>query len=410
MQRSSNKIGALATALAKAQSELANPEKSLIATLPSPVPGGSEKSFRYASLASGLELVRKCLGQHEIATVQATAIDRDTGLIRLTTMLVHASGEWMSSDWPVCPVAETASPHRMGAALTYARRYALFTLVGIAGEDDLDAPDLPAAAGPADNGLPERVTVSGGQQVSPSLANAPGQPPKASGRPVRPECPKPAVLAGEASSSLRDRLVSELGKVEGAGGLTAWAHLALPRKNQLTNADALAVEAAFEAQLNHLGEVVIQPKKTPAEDDFRREVTVLSKPVRERNRVHLKYVAGQPCLVCGRTPSDAHHIKFADSWTVGRKVSDRFTVPLCRLHHRELHRRGRERVWWQQKGIEPLNVAKALWAKTQAPPPDDIADEPGHEIDGSGRHVPRAGLTMLVQNDETKPIERPEAQ
>jgi len=122
MQRSSNKIGALATALAKAQSELANPEKSLVATLPSTAPGGSERRFRYASLASGLELVRKCLGQHEIAIVQATGIDRDIDLIQLTTTLVHASGEWMSSDWPVCPVSETAAPHRMGAALTYARR------------------------------------------------------------------------------------------------------------------------------------------------------------------------------------------------------------------------------------------------------------------------------------------------
>ena len=93
-------------------------------------------------LVSGLDIVRKCLGQHEIATVQSTAIDRETGLIRLTTTLVHASGEWVSSDWPVCPASDTAAPHRMGAALTYARRYALFTLVGIAGEDDLDAPDL----------------------------------------------------------------------------------------------------------------------------------------------------------------------------------------------------------------------------------------------------------------------------
>jgi len=86
--------------------------------------------------------VRKTLGAHEIATVQTTAIDPEAGLIRLTTTLAHSSGEWLSSEWPVCPVAETASPKRMGAALTYARRYALFTLVGIAGEDDLDAPDL----------------------------------------------------------------------------------------------------------------------------------------------------------------------------------------------------------------------------------------------------------------------------
>src|SRR6185436_14122458 len=142
MQRSSSKVGTLAAALAKAQSEIANPEKSLTATIESPFPREGQRTFRYASLSTGLDIVRKCLGQHEIATVQATAIDRDTGLIKLTTTLVHASGEWVSSDWPVCPASETAAPHRMGAALTYARRYALFTLVGIAGEADLDAPDL----------------------------------------------------------------------------------------------------------------------------------------------------------------------------------------------------------------------------------------------------------------------------
>src|SRR6476469_10370949 len=144
MQRSSDNVGTLAAALAKAQSEIANPEKSLTATIESPFPREGQRTFRYAPLASGLDIVRKCLGQHEIATVQATSIDRDSGLIRLTTTLVHASGEWMSSDWPVCAVSETNAPHRMGTALTYARRYALFTLVGIAGEDDLDTPDLPS--------------------------------------------------------------------------------------------------------------------------------------------------------------------------------------------------------------------------------------------------------------------------
>ena len=105
--------------------------------------------------------MRKTLGQHEIATVQTTAIDPAAGMVNLTTMLAHASGEWIASDWPVCPVAETANPQRMGAALTYARRYALFTLVGIAGEDDLDAPDLCAPAptsasrGAAEAGRPE---------------------------------------------------------------------------------------------------------------------------------------------------------------------------------------------------------------------------------------------------------------
>ena len=146
MHRSSETIGAIAAALAKAQAELTNPEKSLTATIRSPFPREEDRTFRYAPLSSGLDIVRKCLGRHEIAAVQTTAIDNEVGLIRLTTVLAHSSGEWVSSDWPVCPVSETAAPHRMGAALTYARRYALFTLVGIAGEDDADAPDLAAPA------------------------------------------------------------------------------------------------------------------------------------------------------------------------------------------------------------------------------------------------------------------------
>src|SRR6476661_1758010 len=112
MQRSSESIGAIAGALAKAQIELANPEKSLTATIRSPFPREGDRSFRYASLSSGLDLVRKSLGRHEIATVQTTSIDEGAGLIRLTTTLAHASGEWVSSDWPVCAVSETAAPHR----------------------------------------------------------------------------------------------------------------------------------------------------------------------------------------------------------------------------------------------------------------------------------------------------------
>src|SRR5438067_9160685 len=142
MHRSSESIAALAAALAKAQCELSNPEKSLIGTIGADRPGEGARSCRYAPLSSGLDIVRKALGQQQIATVQTTAIDAGNGTISLTTVLAHASGEWIASDWPVCRLADTASPHRMGAALTYARRYALFTLVGIAGEDDLDAPDL----------------------------------------------------------------------------------------------------------------------------------------------------------------------------------------------------------------------------------------------------------------------------
>src|SRR5262245_39015615 len=142
MPRSSESVAALASALAKAQAELVNPEKSLTATIHTGRPGDRERSFRYAPLSSGLDIVRKTLGQHEIATLQTTAIDQTAGMVNLTTTLAHASGEWIASDWPVCPITETANPQRMGAALTYAGRYALFTLVGIAGEDDLDAPDL----------------------------------------------------------------------------------------------------------------------------------------------------------------------------------------------------------------------------------------------------------------------------
>src|SRR5246500_1062553 len=146
MQRSSETIGTIAAALAKAQAQLVNPEKSLVGTIRADKSGAAERSFRYAPLSSGLDIVRKTLSQHEIATVQTTAIDETTGIVRLSTVLAHASGEWIASDWPVCAISETATPHRMGAALTYARRYALFTLVGIAGEDDIDAPDLNAPA------------------------------------------------------------------------------------------------------------------------------------------------------------------------------------------------------------------------------------------------------------------------
>src|SRR6516225_9612171 len=102
------------------------PEKSLVATIRSDQTSGAERSFRYAPLSSGLDIVRKTLSQHEIATVQTTPIDEPAGIVRLSTVLAHASGEWIASDWPVCAISETATPHRMGAALTYARRYALF--------------------------------------------------------------------------------------------------------------------------------------------------------------------------------------------------------------------------------------------------------------------------------------------
>src|SRR4051812_40687953 len=158
MHSSSQSIAAIASALAKAQTALVNPEKTMMATIRDDRRGqGTERSFRYAPLSAGLDLVRKALGEHEIALMQTTALDESTRTVRLNTVLAHSSGEWIASDWPVCPLSDINSPQRMGAALTYARRYAMFTLVGIAGEDDLDAPDLNVAdAGPstAENATP----------------------------------------------------------------------------------------------------------------------------------------------------------------------------------------------------------------------------------------------------------------
>src|SRR5665647_486036 len=141
MHRSSESVAAIATALAKAQTELANPEKAMVGMVYNNR-SDTRQSFRYASLSSGLDIIRKTLGSQQIAIAQTTDIDRANGTVNLTTLLLHTSGEWISSDWPVCQISETSAPRRMGAALTYARRYALFTMVGIAGEDDLDAPDL----------------------------------------------------------------------------------------------------------------------------------------------------------------------------------------------------------------------------------------------------------------------------
>jgi hypothetical protein len=420
MQRSSTSVGALAAALAKAQAEIANPEKSLTATIVSPFPCEGSRSFRYAPLSTGLNLVRKCLGRHEIATVQATSIDRDSGLIRLTTTLVHASGEWIASDWPVCAVTETGAPHRMGAALTYARRYALFTLVGIAGEDDLDAPDLPTTGLSSEaETSPPKPEQGAGLIGHPSPSQATGRPLQSAERRARTQRPQPPRLLPDASEDLRRQLMSQLKLLGSPEALAMWAHRALPLKNQLSITDAQAVEAAFEARLSALGDSgPLSPETQETSDHGQLQltergadaVTVISKPVRDRDRAHLKFVAAQPCLVCGRTPSDPHHIKFAEQRALGRKVSDRFTVPICRLHHRELHRRGNERAWWNSQEIDPLPIAANLWATTHEFASAAADVEARQRAEGNGRHLANgSSLAGWSQNDETKPIVRPEA-
>src|SRR5262249_10543514 len=158
---------------------------------------------------------------------------------------------------PVCAVSETAAPHRMGSALTYARRYALFTLVGIAGEDDLDAPDLAVTAGPPGAQLGSSEPADG--LAHPSSAQTASQSLQPPARQARTERPKPANLPAEASACLRDRIISELEQLKEAEALAVWARQALPLKNQLSAADVQAIEAAFEARLTQLDETVPLP-------------------------------------------------------------------------------------------------------------------------------------------------------
>jgi hypothetical protein len=386
MHRSSESIGTIAAALAQAQAELINPEKSLVATIRSPFPRESDRTFRYAPLSSGLEIIRKSLGRHEIATLQTTAIDKDTGLVRLTTVLAHSSGEWVSSEWPVCPISDTASPHRIGAALTYARRYALFTLVGIAGEDDVDAPDHGIGQ---PTGSDDQSTSGLNGRPAPGYSNGSAR--------KRPASRDRMILTPEASAVLRAQLMTELELITTSEEAIAWARQSLPAKNTLTADDARIVEEAFQAKmiappLDEVQATADGASVTDIRNDGAFEATgrppdisqqgpdvaatdgtVVRKPHRQRDKRHREYVATQPCLVCGRTPSDAHHLRFAQPRALGRKVSDEFTVPLCREHHGEVHRRGNEGRWWKDAGMDAVAIARDLWARTRSVGPTQFS-------------------------------------
>jgi ERF superfamily protein len=373
MQRSSLSIAALATALAKAQIELTNPEKSLIGMIEPRRGEGGARQFRYAPLSSGLEIVRKTLGRHEIATVQTTAIDQPAGIVKLTTVLAHSSGEWIASNWPVCPIAETERPHRMGAALSYARRYALFTLVGIAGEDDLDAPDLATATPEPDRGrISSKPAGNGPQQPGSRRRAGQGGANRFGSTSMQTE------LSAALSASLAAELLRQIEDLGSADDAALWAHGRLEAKNQLHAADARQVEKAFAAKLTAIspqsrepgetaatgrtGQSFAKPAETPQID---KSVLEFPEPRRIRDRHHIRHVMKQPCLVCGRRPSDPHHLRFLQCRALGRKVSDEFTVPLCRTHHREVHRCRDESSWWQQNTIDPLAAARALWLETR---------------------------------------------
>ncbi len=419
MHRSSESVAAIATALAKAQTELSNPEKAMVGTVYN-VRSDSPQSFRYASLSSGLDIIRKALGGQQIAIAQTTDIDRANGMVNLTTVLLHTSGEWISSDWPVCQISETSAPRRMGAALTYARRYALFTMVGIAGEDDLDAPPAvtndPAAAHKAvDTGL------------APNPGPAPARPSQfQTGNGTNP--PVREKLGAEESAAIRAQLIQEIETLP-QDDLQARAIAILKAKNRLSADDAKMVEDAFEARIAVRGSSEAlatedptfaptdpappQPPSAPTDADkaprqrgrprkvkaaaeqsaapsnplkptiddsppasthlqtdatpakIEKSELTISEPRRHRDKLHLKFVASQPCLVCGRSPADAHHLRFTQPRAMGRKVSDEFTVPLCRTHHRDIHSFGDEVAWWERRAIDPIATSRMFWVSTR---------------------------------------------
>ena len=419
MHRSSESVSAIATALAKAQIELSNPEKAMVGTVYNSR-SDSPQSFRYASLSSGLDIVRKALGGHQIAITQTTDIDRAGGMLNLTTVLLHTSGEWISSHWPVCQLSETSAPRRMGAALTYARRYALFAMVGIAGEDDLDAP---ADTGNASNG-PNGASNLAANPVTAAASAHPGQlqPRSRSTQPNREK------LSVEQSAAIKAQLIQEIETLPD-DSLQPRAIAILKAKNQLSTNDSKLVEEAYATRMAHQEALAgdptpnkpafvvanTLPPPAPAPNDLVKrprgrphkikqpseKAAVIAPPVvdnftpldtitannnskpdlnastvikidksmlrfgevrRHRDKAHLRFVALQPCLLCGRSPSDPHHLRFAQPRAMGRKNSDEFVVPICRTHHRQNHQVGDEVAWWKRSGIDPLPVANRLWA------------------------------------------------
>ena len=252
--------------------------------------------------------------------------------------------------------------------ITYARRYALFALVGIAGEDDLDAPDMVAGPPGAEPQAPLNVKP----------------------RPAKGVLHRPPMLGSAHSAELREQLLRQLAALPAGNDLLAWAKATLPLKNTLLEPDARLVEAAYQTKFEDtarpesriadqadalegaqgaspesLGaaavasEAALQPSLPSAHEAG---LAHPKEPPRKRSKAHLLFVREQPCLVCRQTPSDAHHLKFAQPRALGRKVSDEFTVPLCRAHHHELHRQGNERAWWGDLQISPLPIAQELWA------------------------------------------------
>jgi len=196
------------------------------------------------------------------------------------------------------------------------------------------------------------------------------------------------VLDSDGSAALRDQLLQDVDRLSAADAAT-WARQIMAAKNSLLEVDARRVEGAFAAKIAILGsddeELIYSQSASPSKRGRRRlpqnrrasapsevsasngvdkSLLAFPEPRRFRDRIHVKFVAKHPCLICGRMPSDAHHLRFAQPCALGRRVSDEFVVPLCRGHHREVHRSGDEASWWIRTGINPVGAARTLWTET----------------------------------------------
>jgi hypothetical protein len=222
----------------------------------------------------------------------------------------------------------------------------------------------------------------------------------------------PSILDLEQSAELREELLTALGNLKSADSAAVWAKEALAAKNRLAAADAKLVEDAFERRVSELAPSVtaetagdaaprasadiVGVNETLAKENgdldqpnsIDKSVLVLATPRRYRNREHLRFVAQQPCLICGRKQSDPHHLRYLQPRALGRKASDEFAVPLCRSHHRAVHRAGDEQAWWKAAGIDPVKIARQLWRQTRLDDPQghhraDLAARPKAR-DGTG--------------------------
>jgi hypothetical protein len=371
MQRSSESIGTIAAALAKAQAQLVNPEKSLVGTIQSDGPSATERSFRYAPLSSGLDIVRKTLSRYEIATVQTTSIDETVGIVRLSTVLAHASGEWIASDWPVCAISETAAPHRMGAALTYARRYGLFTLVGIAGEDDLDAPDLTGSHSETRKKINGKIGGNRRQQ------NTLDRHARASSVSDAAFASRRSTLSSTLSASLTAELQREIKGLTSSDDAALWAQRRLAAKTRCLQ----LMPSRSSKHSKRSSRRLLGPQQ-------------LKDPLRARRSNGLGFHRGvgnrikwiKLCWHCPprggfATASMSNQWPSSRAWSAADARRMRI---ICALRNRgrlaarsamslAVHHSGDEAAWWEQAGIDPTVSARQLWLKRHPlPTPDHI--------------------------------------